>query len=74
MEFYKIKGHKDLIKSKDSKAVLNVDRSSLDKYREEREKLTRIASVIEDTARLNREVTEIKGQLDEILSLLRNKN
>jgi hypothetical protein len=74
MEFYKIKDHKDLIKSKESKAVLSIDKSGLDKYREEREKLARMATIVEDNRRLEQEVTEIKQQLGEILSLLRNKN
>lgn len=73
-EFYKIKDHENLIKSSNSKAVLSVDRKGLDKYREEREKLSRMANLVEDTQRLNKEVTEIKEQLGEILSLLRNKN
>jgi hypothetical protein len=74
MEYYKIKDHEDLIKSRESKAVLNVDRKSLDKYREEREKLTRLANIIEENKRLDQEITQIKQNLDEILSLLRNKN
>jgi hypothetical protein len=74
MEFYKIKDHKDLIKSKESKAVLSIDKSGLDKYREERQKLARMATIVEDNRRLEQEVTEIKQQLGEILSLLRNKN
>lgn len=72
-EFHKIKDRKDLVKSTISNAVLNVDAQSLDKYREEREKLMRLANIAEDNQRLNREVTEMKQQLDEILSLLRNK-
>ena len=72
-EFYKITDHKDLIKNADSKAVLSVDSRGLDKYREERDKLMRISRVVEDTQRLNREVTEIKQSLGEILDLLRNK-
>lgn len=72
-EFYKIKDHTDLIKNAETKAVLNVDSRSLDKYREERDKLMRISQVVEDTQRLNKEVTEIKQTLGEILDLLRNK-
>lgn len=73
VEYYKIKDRKDLIKSAASKAVLNVDNKALDKYREERDKLTKLAQVVEDTERLSREVTEIKRDLGEILELLRKK-
>lgn len=73
VEFFRIKDRKDLIKSAASKAVLNVDNTALDKYREERNKLSRLAQVVEDTERMNREITEIKRDLGEILELLRNK-
>lgn len=73
MEYYRIKDRKDLIKSTASKAVLNIDKTGLDKYREERDKLIRLSKVVEDTERLNNDVKEIKKDLAEILELLRNK-
>lgn len=72
-EYYKIKDHEDLIKSAASKAVLNVDGRSLNKYREERDRISKVNNIVDETNRLNKEVTEIKQQLNEILSLLRNK-
>lgn len=73
-EYYKVTDHKDLIKSSDTKAVLNVDTRSLNKYREERERLMKLSKVVEDNAKLTREVAEIKNTLSEMLDLLRNKS
>lgn len=72
-EYFKIRDRKDLIKSSDSKAVLTVDSRGLDKYREERDRRLNMSRIMEDNARLNREVTEIKQNIAEILDLLRNK-
>jgi len=72
-EYFRIRDRKDLIKSSDSKAVLTVDTRSLDKYREERDRRLNMSRIMEDNVRLNREVTEIKQNIAEILDLLRNK-
>lgn len=72
-EFYKVKDHSDLIKSGQSKAVLNVDQSSLNKYKEERDRLMKLSKLASDNEKLNKEVTEIKQTLAEMLELLRNK-
>lgn len=72
-EYLKIKDRKDLLKSSGSKAVLTVDSKSLDKYREEREKRMQISRLVEDNAKLNREVTDMRRDLTEILELLRKK-
>ena len=72
-EYYKVKDHNDLIKNGDSKAILNVDGGSLNKYREERDRLMKLSQLTHEHERLNKEVTEIKQTLGEILDLLRNK-
>lgn len=72
-EYFRIRDRKDLIKSSDSKAVLTVDTRGLDKYREERDRRLNMSRIMEDNVRLNREVTEIKQNIAEILDLLRNK-
>lgn len=72
-QFYKIKDKDNLIKNIDNSAVLNVDNESLNKYRDEREKLMKLSNVVTDNERLSREVAEVKQTLSEILDLLRNK-
>lgn len=72
-EYYKVRDHSHLIKNSDSKAVLNVDTTALNKYREERDKLMKLSRVVEENDRLSKEVTEIKQTLAEMLELLRNK-
>jgi hypothetical protein len=66
-EFYKVADHTDLIKNSDSKAVLNTNARSLDKYREEREKLMKLYRVVEDTDRLKEDVADIKSMLRQLL-------
>jgi len=72
-EYLKIRDRKDLLKNSGSKAVLVVDSKSLDKYKEERERRMQISRIVEDNARLNKEVTDMRRDLTEILDLLRKK-
>ena len=71
-EYYKIKDRKDLIKNMNSKAVLTVDSRGLDKYREERERLLKLSSVLDRTDRLEDDVTEIKNMLKQLLEKSRD--
>ena len=66
-EFYKVRDHVDLIKNSDSKAVLNTNARSLDKYREEREKLMKLSRVVEETDKLKEDMADIKSMLRQLL-------
>lgn len=66
-EFYKVRDHVDLIKNSDSKAVLNTNARSLDKYREEREKLMKLSRVVEETDKLKQDMADIKSMLAQLL-------
>ena len=66
-EFYKVRDHADLIKNSDSKAVLNTNVRSLDKYREEREKLIKLSRVVEETDKLKEDMADIKSMLRQLL-------
>ena len=66
-EFYKVRDHVDLIKNSDSKAVLNTNARSLDKYREEREKLMKLSIVVEETDKLKQDMADIKSMLAQLL-------
>jgi hypothetical protein len=71
-EFYKVRDHDHLIKNSDSKAVLSVNTRGLDKYREERERLLKLSSVLDRTDRLEDDVTEIKNMLKQLLEKSRD--
>jgi hypothetical protein len=71
-EFYKITDYEDLIKNTESKAILSVNSRGLDKYREEREKLLRLSSVLERTDRLENDVADIKNMLKQLLEKSRD--
>lgn len=66
-EYFKIKDNDHLIKNANTKAILNTDSSSLNKYREEREKLIKLSRVVEDTDKLKEDVAEIKNMLRQLL-------
>ena len=63
----KVRDHDHLIKNSDSKAVLSVNTRGLDKYREERERLLKLSSVLDRTDKLEDDVTEIKNMLKQLL-------
>ena len=73
VDFYKIRDHSGLIKNADTNAILNVDGASLNKYRDERQRMIKLSQVVENNQRLEKEVAEVKNALSEILELLRNK-
>jgi DNA-binding transcriptional regulator YhcF (GntR family) len=65
--YQKVIDHKDLVRDANSKAILNQDSSSLNKYREEREYKQRLANVVNEHQQLKNDVAEIKNMLKEIL-------
>jgi len=67
MEYLKVRDHKDLIRDKNSKAILTKDTETLNKYKEERALRLKLASIAEDYDGLKSEVGEIKDMLKLIL-------
>ena len=67
IDYYKIRDREDLVKNAGSKAVLSIDTTGLDKYREERDRRIRLTRVVEDTDRLKEDVAEIKSMLKQLL-------
>lgn len=64
---FKVVNHDDLIRRGDSKAVVNRDASSLNKYRQERNRMLKLQQVVEDTDRLKEDVADIKSMLRQLL-------
>lgn len=66
-EIIKVKDNKDLVRQKDSKAILNVNTGELDKYRKEREEKFRLQKLFEENDQLKNDVEEIKSLLRQLI-------
>lgn len=67
MQFQKVIDHKDLVRDTNSKAILNQDSSSLNKYKEEREYKLKLANVVNEHQDMKNDIAEIKEMLKAIL-------
>lgn len=63
----KVLDNKDLVREKDSRAVLNVNQKELDKYKQERDQRLKLREIAENYDRLKGDVEDIKSMLKEIL-------
>ena len=67
MEYMKVVDRKDLIRDKNSKAILTHDSDTLNKYKEDRALRLKLASIAQDYDGLRNEVGEIKDMLRTLL-------
>jgi hypothetical protein len=67
VDFLKVRENQDLVRSKESKAILNINDKSLAKYKEEREERLKLNRVISETENLKSDISEIKYLLRELL-------
>jgi hypothetical protein len=63
----KVKGHPDLIRQKESSAILNTNIQALNKYREIREEKIKLMKVVEEQESIKTDLAEIKSLLKELL-------
>lgn len=61
--YLKVKDHPNLVRDKNSSAVLNTNEKDLDKYREERHQKLKMNRNIQKIESLERDITEIKSLL-----------
>lgn len=66
-EFLKVKDSKDLIRQKQSNAILNTNTKELNKYKEEREKKIKLKKLIEENNQMKNDIEEIKSLLKQLL-------
>ena len=64
---YKVNDYPDLLRCGDSKAIINNDTSSLNKYREERAKQQKLNKIIEENDTMKSDIAEIKTLLKTFL-------
>ena len=70
-DFLKVRGHSDLIRDVKNNAILNNDKKSLDKYKEERDEKLKLNKVIEENNSLKKDIADIKNLL---LALMEKNN
>jgi hypothetical protein len=65
--YIKVKDHPDLVRDRNSNAILNNDAEALNKYREERERLLKVKNAVNEVETLRNDVNEIKEMLQLLL-------
>jgi hypothetical protein len=66
-EILKVKDNKDLVRLKDSKAVLNTNSKELDKYKQDREEKIKLQKLFKENDQLKNDVEEIKSLLRQLI-------
>ena len=68
MENYiKVKDHPNLVRDSKSNAILNVDIESLNKYKQERDRLLKLNRVVEEHEQIKNDISDIKNMLIELM-------
>jgi hypothetical protein len=70
VEYIKVKDHKNLIRQKGSKGIVNCDNEELNKYKLEREYKMKIARVVQEHDEMKTDLNEIKDMLRTLLGKL----
>jgi hypothetical protein len=66
-EILKVKDNKDLVRLKDSKAILNVNSKELDKYKQDREEKNKLKELFDDNEKIKNDIDEIKSLLRQLI-------
>ena len=66
-EILKVKDNKDLVRLKDSKAVLNINSKELDKYKQDREEKLKLKNLFEESEKMKNDIEQIKSLLIQLI-------
>jgi hypothetical protein len=66
-DYIKVLDHPDLVRDKQSKAILNTDLDALNKYKEERNFKMKLAEVVRDNEQMKSDIADIKNLLIKVL-------
>ena len=66
-EIMKVVDNKDLVRLKDSKAVLNTNVNELNKYKVEREEKMKLKRLVEESEKMKDDIQEIKSLLKQLI-------
>lgn len=67
VEFLKVKDNKDLVRQKQSNAILNTNLKELNKYKEEREEKMKLKKLLEENEQMKNDIDEIKSLLRQLI-------
>lgn len=65
-EFLKVKDNPDLVRERSSKAVLNTNKSELNKYKQIRDEKLKLKSLLDDQEKMKTDLKEIKEMLNHL--------
>ena len=65
--YAKVINNRDLLRDRDSQAILNTNNSELEKYKHEREQRLKMREIIKNYDQLKGELNDIKAMLIELL-------
>jgi hypothetical protein len=63
----KVKDNPDLIRQKDSKAILNTNLKELNKYRQDRDEKMKLKKLVEESEQMKNDIDEIKSLLRQLI-------
>lgn len=66
-DFLKVKDNKDLVRQKQSNAILNTNLKELNKYKEEREEKMKLKRLADESEQMKNDIQEIKSLLKQLL-------
>lgn len=66
-EILKVKNNKDLVRQKQSSAILNTNVKELNKYKEEREEKMKLKKLVEENGQMKTDIEEIKSLLRQLI-------
>jgi Mg2+ and Co2+ transporter CorA len=66
-EFLKVKDNKNLIREKQSNAILNTNVKELNKYKEEREEKMKLKKIVDENQQMKNDIEEIKSLLRQLI-------
>lgn len=67
IDYIKVKDRSDLVRDKESQAILNTDLDGLNKYKQERDNRLKFAKIANEYGQLKNDVNEIKQMLKVLL-------
>ena len=68
--YIKVIDHPDLVRDKESNAILNTDLNALNKYKQERDYQLKLKNLVKDNEQMKLDVIETKKEISEIKDLL----
>ncbi len=66
-ELLKVKGNSDLVRHKNSNAILNMNVKDLNKYREDRDEKMKLKRLVDESEQMKSDIDEIKNLLRQLL-------